>query len=998
MLEVKNLTKVYKTKEGADVRALDGVSIRFDECGMVFLLGKSGSGKSTLLNMCGGLDTPDSGEIIIKGRSSKDFAPSDFDSYRNTYVGFVFQEYNILNEFTVEDNIALALELQNRSKERGEVENILKEVELENFAKRKPNTLSGGQKQRVAIARALVKKPKIIMADEPTGALDSNTGKQVFDTLKKLSETKLVIVVSHDREFAEIYGDRIIELKDGKIVSDVKKTRTQNEAVSENLHFIGTDTVTIKSGAKLSNTELNKVREFISSCENEIILTSGKEQNEAFKKIARIDETGAKSSFRATKPEDIRVADEQQPCEFIRSKLPVRHAFRIGASSLRIKPFRLAFTILLSVVAFTMFGLFSTINFYDKKSVLLESYLGADYEYMTLLNRYEYTNNYYREGVLQSSEKSYDQTNFSEKDLKNFRNEYGNRAFGAFDFGGNRFTVRNVSQNNSYQYYLSPYFQDFSVAAQSDFLKDRLVTKETDLASLKSNEVIVSTYFYDCLRQHQVFDPDTNANLLKKPNGYDEYANLEISIAFGDLDTTLRVAGVFRKDPPSVFDRLKEGKDDIYIQNEIDRGAYFTGFVSDDFYQTYRPYLPPEHTNDYDEFRTTLTKYHFTNSAYIADNAPVIDFTVDYAQVLNESTKPITDRIFYFNEGQKYPNPKELVVSSQFLDDYYFSNLLNMYLSDATKDECNAFLEKYPEKQIKSCESIVLRGYYGLRDELNPNDFYKVYANERDYENAAAFLHAFLAEEEIRPFVALRLDTIGDAFYLDGYKIAGFFTDEQNKQGVYVNAADKNAFSIGTPTSFWETVTDYRRPSDAIYSKIYVQYEGRTTLKSLIDSADTVTDNYTFYSFDDPIASVISVFDQGIYITRQIFLWVGVATAAFAMLLLFNFISVSITYKKKEIGILRAVGARSADVFRIFYSESAVITAICYALAMIASFVFCGVINDTISGYLGIRVLVFGPLSWLVMLGIALLSSFLATFLPVYNFSKRKPVDSIRAL
>ena len=205
MLVVRNLKKIYKTKKGADVHALDGVTLQFPEKGMVFLLGKSGSGKSTLLNVCGGLDAPTDGEIIVKGRSSKDFTQSDFDSYRNTYVGFIFQEYNILNEFSVEDNIALALELQGKPKDKKAVAELLKQVDLEGYAKRKPNTLSGGQKQRIAIARALVKSPEIIMADEPTGALDSNTGKQVFETLKKLSKDKLVLVVSHDREFAEQY-------------------------------------------------------------------------------------------------------------------------------------------------------------------------------------------------------------------------------------------------------------------------------------------------------------------------------------------------------------------------------------------------------------------------------------------------------------------------------------------------------------------------------------------------------------------------------------------------------------------------------------------------------------------------------------------------------------------------------------------------------------------------------------------------------------------------
>ena len=202
MLEIKNLTKVYKPKKGVPVKAIDNISLIFPENGMVFLLGKSGSGKSTLLNLLGGLDKYDEGEIIIKGVSTKNFRQGHFDSYRNTYVGFIFQEYNILDEFTVGANIALAIELQGRKASDEEINRILCEVDLDGYGDRKPGELSGGQKQRVAIARALVKNPEIIMADEPTGALDSTTGTQVLDTLKKLSAKKLVMVVSHDREFA----------------------------------------------------------------------------------------------------------------------------------------------------------------------------------------------------------------------------------------------------------------------------------------------------------------------------------------------------------------------------------------------------------------------------------------------------------------------------------------------------------------------------------------------------------------------------------------------------------------------------------------------------------------------------------------------------------------------------------------------------------------------------------------------------------------------------
>ncbi|MDE6275356.1 MAG: ABC transporter ATP-binding protein, partial [Clostridia bacterium] len=236
MLELKNINKTYSPKNGVPVQALKDVSLSFDDKGMVFVLGKSGCGKSTLLNLIGGLDFADIGEIIIDGKSTKDFKQSDYDSYRNTYIGFVFQEYNILNEFTVGENISLALELQSQKGEKQKVEDILKQVDMEGYADRKPNELSGGQRQRVAIARAIVKDPKIIMADEPTGALDSETGKAILDTLKRLSQDRLVIVVSHDREFAQQYGDRIIELADGKVIGDEKNNVASEDTAQDVAH------------------------------------------------------------------------------------------------------------------------------------------------------------------------------------------------------------------------------------------------------------------------------------------------------------------------------------------------------------------------------------------------------------------------------------------------------------------------------------------------------------------------------------------------------------------------------------------------------------------------------------------------------------------------------------------------------------------------------------------------------------------------------------------
>lgn len=222
MIELKNVQKVYKSKKSFPTTALNNINLKIGNKGMVFIVGKSGSGKSTLLNLLGGLDAPTSGELLVNGKNIEKFSKNDYDSYRNTYIGFIFQEFNVLDLYNVYENIELSLKLQNQEVSRDEIDQLLDNLGIAGLGDRKINELSGGQKQRVAIARALVKKPKIIMADEPTGNLDQKSSEQIFDILKNISKTELVIVVSHDMESAKKYADRIIEVQDGDIISDTR--------------------------------------------------------------------------------------------------------------------------------------------------------------------------------------------------------------------------------------------------------------------------------------------------------------------------------------------------------------------------------------------------------------------------------------------------------------------------------------------------------------------------------------------------------------------------------------------------------------------------------------------------------------------------------------------------------------------------------------------------------------------------------------------------------
>lgn len=220
MIEIKNAVKVYKSKMGTQTKALNDISLQIANKGLVFVVGKSGSGKSTLLNVLGGLDSLTSGEILIGNQDIGKFDYKQFDAYRNSCIGFVFQEFNILEQYNVYENIELALKLQEKNISKDEIDQLLKRLGIEGLGERRVNELSGGQKQRVAIARALIKKPKIILADEPTGNLDKTSSEQIFEILKEIGQEQLVIVVSHDKEAALKYGSRIIEIQDGKVVHD----------------------------------------------------------------------------------------------------------------------------------------------------------------------------------------------------------------------------------------------------------------------------------------------------------------------------------------------------------------------------------------------------------------------------------------------------------------------------------------------------------------------------------------------------------------------------------------------------------------------------------------------------------------------------------------------------------------------------------------------------------------------------------------------------------
>ncbi len=986
MLEALHLTKIYKTKGGADVKALDDVSITFPEKGMVFLLGKSGSGKSTLLNVCGGLDAPTSGMIFVKGKTSDKFSQSDYDSYRNTYVGFIFQEYNILNEFTVEDNIALALELQGKSKDRKVIADILEQVDLTGYAKRKPNTLSGGQKQRIAIARALVKSPEIIMADEPTGALDSATGKQVFDTLKKLSKEKLVLVVSHDRDFAEMYGDRIIELKDGKIISDVTKTEEQQQALTENISIVG-DTLCVKNGADLSDEDFAEIKAFLSKTEKDIIIASGERDVKAFKEVSHIKEDGAQEVFKDSSELPFEKKEyNPKNTKFIRSKLPLRHAIRIGVSGLKSKPIRLVFTILLCTVAFTFFGLLSTMTFYDSEATFKQSVQDGDLELMKMGKRYEVIETYVWDGT--ENEWSYsNETRFTDAELM----EYA-KIFGADTFGGVE-SWSNLSVQNNVGAYWDTDIRGFAYLQEGNVLRQKINGRYPE----KDDEICISSYSAEVLFNCKTYDPSTGKLIeLSVP---EDIIGKKIAID----GTTYTVVGIFDSgEIPEKFEALKESDGtEFQLMSEyeytLSDGLYRVAFV------TKEKMMEIGESNAYaisefDSRRMVATATLGASKNNLFPEWPNVSYGGFEKYVK-------ADRVSWLSTGKTELAANEVVVAKPLFYNYVFEEYnkeLNLAIEagDATREKQAA--------EICELANQLLNGGQDIENKETQKWEFKEFTDEEKLQKHNALIAA-LQKESKSLTLAVKLFDEWDGMSIGEVKeftIVGVLNSEKLQE------MDRIFFTNKVSEGFWENQkeltgsyseyeTKYIEPENAVYGTLFLPYDHSD------EQTERFWDIYQKDAYDEDgskavltstIIDNLKMVDTTIQELSNMFLYVGIVIAVFAALLLSNFISISISYKTQEIGILRAVGARSFDVFKIFFSESFVIAAICVAISIVTSVILCASINELLLSLISASLLVFGASSLLVLIAVAFVTVVVATFLPVWNAAKKKPVESIRAL
>lgn len=974
MLELVDVKKLYVTKAG-NTAALDGVSLVFPEKGMIFITGKSGSGKTTMLNVIGGLDGIDSGEILVSGKKFSEFTQKEYDSYRNTLIGFVFQEYNLLPDYTIEKNVGMANELQGKPINREDLENMLESVGIEkSYAGRHPNQLSGGQKQRVAIARALIKNPKIIMADEPTGALDSVTGIQVMEELKKLSQEKLVIVVSHDLELANNYADRIIRLVDGKVAEDYT---IKNKEIKENV-YENDGVLTVKMGSNLSQEETER------------LVTAIREN----KKIKTSDKLSVKVK---RKTDQSKVEKNLGDISFISSKMKYKSAAELGLKSLKVKPLRLIFTILLSAIAFAVFGVFDTIAAYERSKVISNLLQTGDYQTISAYAEYAPENREtYRINVSQETI-----SELNEQTGYNFRGVYHVSDFlNSGNINPQVKTMYNLDVKNAngmlmpnvalgagyYQPYVNGVLEFSENEIEVNKIKEygytimcghfpKLRYDAGVLVKESLYDIAISRYLAETLMYRAKGEP----TLFDEPiTEISQFLGKKIRLGSG-TENAFTIAGIIDCGPiPEKYQTLANqfsSNANKALRTEfasyLNSTANLMVFVPEGFVKLSREMQnkpvsyyadPATYKMEYSKGQTRASaSSEFYRAEEFSLNNVILFENPDAS--LPDANNPEKDMSFKLKEG-------EVIISIENLDKMLLPELnaggdnvrvkINKLLAEIKAggiyDKCNALRTLFGNGNYLDS----LRGELGTPDKFNREITLHKSIEARDMSESYTF------------------KVVGIHFGMNYSVLSEGF------KGIMLSDAD--LAKVGA----YKGQGNYVR----LFGKVSSEKKSNNVLAKLMVAETGLKINW----YGNDVLSTIASYETTILQFADLFLYAALVLALFSVFMLFNYISTSIVSKRQSIGVLRALGSGGADVFKMFITESVIIAIINGILASIFAGVACIFVNmylkDIMS--LGINFAIYGVRQVLVIFAISIVTAVASSIIPILKIAKEKPVDLIR--
>ena len=882
MLQLKNISKVYKNKVGEDTHALRNVSLVFEDTGLVFVTGESGCGKSTLLNILGGLDTYTSGTLMVEGRDFKRFSEKDKDAFRNTYLGFIFQEYNTLGHLSVKENIALSYELKGQKVNEEDIEKALTNVGLKNFFDRYPNEISIGQKQRVSIARALVKNPRILLADEPTAAIDKRSSEQVWRLLKELSKTHLVVVTNHDHGVAERYADRIIMMEDGKVIADRDIKYEPKVITSGNV-------LKIPAGGSLTEENLEHINNYAKdSTRKPTYVCLYRNKNDvailnapAVKKIEEVEKK---------KETDVptRELREKRSFNLVKSQMPQKNLAKMAFSNLAMNKTRTVFTMILTIVALVFFGMFCVLNNYNTYSAIVKASLKDNLSYMTISH---VTSN---KGVME-----YVDSSFSDMNIKEIYKATGVTAQKVYTVDWKI----NFASNTDYA--ISGVV-NISTASQ---LNLNLLYGE--IPAIGSQGVLISDYLANLLLLQGAI---SNEGTLTADYRIEELVTIPgLQIKLEDGDVMLSIAGIYETD--------------YRFYEEIENLDQHEGYAQ-----------------KYEFNKNHIYNLVFAPQNFVGHQVSVMTRAVDINTIATsisgtrESNSVVykygdtnrTMTIFPLGENQVSKLAEgEVIVSLPVYNKLFNKNLtvadFETYSSDyagAYQNLLKTYTENYNiEMKVNDGSNAQPRTYKVVGVSLNSNE-----------DSYVMSMNDFIRTVEATIFPVHKLIV----------PLENYTESELNTLGAFLH---------------------------------------NNNLSYVSSSSDMIDDFY--YRF--------SVFGGT-------FLVVSVLLALFACVLIYNFITQTIDSRKREIGVLRAMGAGAKDVVRIYLYEGLYIILFTFISTVLSLFVAVQIVNAIVMASLEFSLVILSlnaATIFLILLIDAVIVT-IATIIPTIKYAKKSPIDIIQ--
>lgn len=887
MIELKNVSKLYKLKKGKKVLALDNISVKFPNKGMIFITGQSGSGKSTLLNLLGLLDKPSSGELLINDKPTKKLKSKETDFYRNTYIGFIFQDYNLLDNLNVYKNIELTIDLQKKHITKNELDNTLNIVGLDGLGNRKISELSGGQRQRVAIGRAIVKNPDIILADEPTGNLDVENSKQIFNILKQISNHKLVIVVTHNIELAQSYADRIVEIENGNI---------KNDTIINEIEFDNTNNVKI-----------------------------------------------------------------------IKSHLSLLKSMELSIYNLKNKKLRLVAMILILTITLSVFGFFSSLTKFDTNKTHAETMIEQQESKITINKKVKGQNFTTASPVITFTNSEVDEvSNKLNKKITKVSKAVENNEYLEFNFAS---TLPDTKDKNNYSYYdLSLDKTLFLEYNQKDLLNLKIIGKIPQ----NKNEIVINKILADYIIKKgiSIWKLDEKNNYVVDnyyPQNYEELVTSNKQIVFGS--SYLIISGIIDEDLTK-YEQLKTTLSDEMIINETKlydefktkySKSLYEVIVSDSFFEQMD--LKPNNFLDMNLYK----------SAYlINDNRIYVEESL--TQILNKEIEVYNGSTF---SKINTLGDNQVIFGTYMLDklfDNEYSEKYLKYMEDLKTNYEQKVKER--EEKIKQINEKILEDpeyIYEYPEEIQVPDY------EKELRN---FTIKYINEKNI---IGSKMSLELNDLYLRNHDQKTNIIDNIEVVGICIDDI-VNYFPE-------KILKNYMRDNKETIS-IYFNEENKEELEHIFNEFPNSNSKFVSETvFTKTINDVSKVVSK----ISTIALYFSIGFLALAIILFMFFTISSIKLNKKNIGILRALGAKVTDIYKIFYLENFLMGMFAFAFSSIITYISCGVANNLISKnlFLNIKPIIFRVELIYEMFGIIILIMTISFILPIFKIAKTKPIETI---